>query len=600
MTTDHDTPPPANTPAGWILLSHPVHGTISSQEMAQALPPDTQVLPRREVVIDPLRDVSMQDAHTIDWADAREQTDRALREKLKPEFDRSPGYHVAYFGAAPIPLAMFLGFRVGTWTVVRPFQKRHDTRDWRWKGTARTVTLEPTEGMPRDHSKAAGEVIVRVATSHPIDPSDTLAVVPTPLAEISIRTSTMDPDALDAPADIEAVAIEFEKVLDAIANHYPNAKCVHVFASVPVGMAFRLGASISATKHLRVRTYQYLRHATPRYTPAIVLQEPAERVVVLDDISKRRAADTRTVWEQERQRLASFGATLERRTKNAKAWLETLQLDDIETVPTSPRLAALPPLWKVGFDQMRVAQEPSDLTEFRYDVRDRAWQFGDGLLAGIARHVGNDEDLRRAGRLFLLHEGVHEVSQGVTSATSPRIGRFPKVLEEVDYLADVWAMTHDYVLLRDTGGKPVDVRAHMLQCVDAALGSFWGFDDLGTELEEVQVRRLHRYLIWTWQRLRLERATSHEASVLAILFDRPMIELAGPRIVTHRERIYFDLDPRHVESPEIMVLHGNRARRCADGPSTPIAGVLEGFRRRDSARIRDGLQGVFDQTRESA
>lgn len=603
MTDNSDAPPTAATTAGWILLSHPVHGTISSQEMAQALPPDTLMLPRREVVIDPLRDVSMQDAHKIDWADAREQTDRALREKLKPELDRSPGYHVAYFGAAPIPLAMFLGFRVGTWTAVRPFQKRHDareTRDWRWKGTVKTVTVEPTQGMPHDHSKAAGDVIVRVATSHPIDPHDTLEVVPEPLAEISISTSPMDPDALDAPADIEAVAIEFEKVLDAIANHFPNAKCVHVFASVPVGMAFRLGASISATKHLRVRTYQYLRHATPRYTPAIVLQEAGERVAVLDDISKSRAVSTRAAWEEERLRLASFAATLERQNKNAKTWLEKPLFEGIETVPTSPRLATLPPLWKVGFDQMHVAQEPSDLTEFRYDVRDRAWQFGDGLLAGIARHVGNDEDLRRAGRLFLLHEGVHEVSQGVTSATSPRIGRFPKVLEEVDYLADVWAMAHDYVLLRDTGGRPVDVRAHMLQCVDAALGSFWGFDDLVTELEEVQVRRLHRYLIWTWQRLRLERATSREAEVLTILFDRPMIELAGPRIVTHRERIYFDLDPRHVESPEIMVLHGNRARRCADGPSTPISAMLEGFRRRDSARIRDGLQGVFDQTRESS
>lgn len=599
MTTDSDDEATEVTSAGWILLSHPVHGTISSHEVAQALPRDTLVLPRREVVIDPLRDVSMQDAHMIDWAEAREQTDRVLCEKLKPEIDLSPGYHVAYFGAAPIPLAMFLGFRVGTWTVVRPFQKRHDTKDWSWKSRVKTVTVEPTQGLPHDRSKAAGDVIVRVATSHPIDPQDTLDVVPEPLAEISISTSPLDPDALGAPVDIEAVALEFEKVLDAIANHYPNATCVHVFAAVPVGMAFRLGASISATKHLRVQTYQYLRHATPRYMRAIVLQEPTERVAVLDDVSKGRAADTRAIWEQQRQRLAQFGATLERQAKNAKAWLDPLLLEGVETVPTSPRLAALPPLWKVGFDQMKVAQEPSALPEFRYVVRDRAWEFGDSLLAGIARRMDTEEDLRRAGRLFLLHEGVHEVSQGVTSATSLRIGRFPKLLEEVDYLADVWAMTHDYVLARDTGGTAVDARAHMLRCVDAALDSFWGFDDLGTELTQVQVRRLHRYLIWTWQKLRLERAGAGEADVLRILFDRPMIELAGPRVAAHRERVYFDLDPRHVESPEIMVLYGTRARRFGDGPATAITALLEGFRRRDSARIRDGLQGVFDQTRES-
>lgn len=595
MTTD-DNKPASTTPAGWILLSQPVHWTISSQEMVKALPGETLGLPRHEVVIDPLRDIPMAEASKIDWAEARQQTERALQERLRPVLEKAPGHHVAYFGAAPIPLAMFLGFHVGTWATVHPFQMRHDTRTWSWKTTEKSVKVD-VQGVPRDRSRASGDVIIRVATSHPIEPQDTLDVVPEPLAEISITAMPTDPDALNASADIEAVAFEFEKALDAVMTHYPNTKCVHVFASVPVGMAFRLGASISATKHHRVRTYQYDRHAQPKYAPAIVLQERSERAPVLDDVARDRASATRKIWDEERERLASYGKTLQRGAKDTDPWLTVLFRQGNKTWRPEPRLAGLPPLWKVGFDQMRVAQQLSDLAEFRYDANAREWQFGDALLAGIARHVSADEDLRRAGRLFLLHEGVHEVAQGVTSATSARIGRFPKLLEEVDYLADVWAMIHDYAIERDTPGKTPDVRLHLLKCVDAALGSFWGFDDQGTELEEVQIRRLHRYLIWTWQKLRLERAKSTEDEVMRILFERPMIELAGPRIATHRERIFFDLNPRHVESPEIMVLDGNRVRRYGNAPSTPVASILDGFRRRDSGLIRDGLLGVFDQVR---
>ncbi len=598
MTTENDTSTAiTSTPSGWLLLSHPVHWPISSEEMVKALPPDTLALPRHEIVIDPLR-VSMEEAAKIDWVEARQQTERALQERLRPALDKSPGYHVAYFGAAPIPLAMFLGFRVGTWATVHPFQKRHDTHGWSWRNEAQGIKVE-VEGMPHDRTRVRGDVVIRIATSHPIESQDVLAIVPEPLAEISIRTTPTDLNALNSSADIEAVALAFRQALDAIMDHYPNAQCVHVFASVPVGMAFRLGACVSATKHHRVKTYQYLRHAEPKYAPAVVLQEPSERVVVLDDIARERASGTRRIWEEERQRLANHASTLKRYRGTEGSWLGAL-FPDASSWPHEDRLTTLPLLWKVGFEQMRVAQQFSDLAEFRYDPNSREWQFGDVLLAGISRQMNSEDDLRRAGRLFLLHEGVHEVAQGVTSATSPRIGRFSKILEEVDYLADVWAMAHDYGLARDTAAGPSDARSHLLKCIDTALGSFWGFDDQGTELEEIQIRRLHRYLIWTWQKLRVERTDGSEASVLQVLFDRPRIELAGPQIVARRERLYFDLDPRRVETPEITVLDGNRVRRYGSGPSTPIASILEGFRRRDNAIIRDGLQGVFDQVRKDS
>ncbi|WP_437324952.1 SAVED domain-containing protein [Sorangium sp. So ce381] len=597
MNTEHSaTLNPSAT--GLILLAHPVHWTISSAEMVQALSTETHALSRVEVSLDEVR-VPMHAAGLIDWVDARQRTEQALAERLRPLLEKSDGYHVAYFGAAPIPLAMFLGFRVGTWATVHPFQKRHDSPSWRWQREDKTIEVK-VEGVPRDKVRARGDVAIRVATSHAIDLQDVRDVVPEAIAEISIQTAPTHTDALSSAADLEAVATEFVRALDAVIEHCPNAQWVHVFVSAPVGMAFRLGACVSPTKHPRVKTYQYMRESSPKYAPAIVLQEDGEPTLVLDDVARDRAGTARRLWDEERARLAAYGTTLKRHAAKAETWLPTLFQDTASAWNPGLRLAALPPLWKAGFENVRVGQGPSALAEFRFDPASREWQFGDVLLAGIARQVPGEDDLRRAGRMFLLHEGLHEVAQGLTSATSARIGRFPKLLEEVDYVADVWAMLHDYALERDTSGKTSDARAHLLKCIDVALGSFWGFDDRGTELREVQVRRLHRYLIWTWQRLRLEQVTGGEPDVIRTLLERPMLELAGPPVVARRERVYFDLDPKRVDSPELMVLDGNRAQRYGTGPGTPVANILEGFRRRDSTLIRDALQGVFDQVRRAA
>lgn len=256
---------------GMILLAHPVHWTISSAEMIQTLPAEALALPCAEISIDEVR-VPMHAAGAIDWVDARQRTEKALTERLRPLLDKSPGYHIAYFGAAPIPLAMFLGFRlgIGTWSTVHPFQKRHDSASWRWPREDKTVEVK-VEGVPRDKVRVRGDVSIRVATSHAIDLQDVREVVPDAIAEISIQAVPTHTDTLNSALDLEAVATEFVRALDAVIEHCPNVQCIHAFVSAPVGMAFRLGTCISPTKHPRVKTYQYTRETSPKYALAMVL-----------------------------------------------------------------------------------------------------------------------------------------------------------------------------------------------------------------------------------------------------------------------------------------------------------------------------------------
>lgn len=581
---------------GWILVSQPVHDTIDEAAMIAALPSEAAAASRRTVSIDSFR-CSMAEAPSIDWHRARQATERDARERLRPLFETCPGYRVAYFGAAPIALAMLLGHLVERWRVCRTHQRRHDTGDWRWPSATRTVEVS-TEGVPPQVIRAPGEVVLRVATSHAIDDRDVAAVVDRPLADITISIGRPDPDALMAEEDLEEVARAFEKALDEVRERLPGAGCVHVFAAVPVGLAFRMGAAVSSTKHPRVQTYQYVQRAEPRYQPALVLQDRLERTRSLGETERAEAQALRALWQEELDALRGYAARVGQRPDKKAAWFGRI-------LPKEMRGAEafvgpwqqLRSLHEIGLDSMKVGQQASDLAEFRYDPDRRTWEFGDGLLAAIAARMPTPEARRQAGRLFLLHEGLHDACQRLTTATSGDIGRFPKLLEKVDYQADAWAMLHDWGLCQERSlTSPIDLRAHLLTAIDAALGSFWSFDDTGDELREMQVRRVHRYLLWCWQRLRIERAKS-PADVTSVLADRPFIELAGPPVVTHDERVFFDLAPGRASDPEIAVLWGCAVQRFGSGRGTPVADLLDGFRTRRSERVLTVLRSIFDQLR---
>ena len=578
-------------PRGWILLAHPVHAPIDEATMLSGLPPEAHSLPRRVVTLDDLGIIPLEAAASIDWSQARRVTERALVSRLRPVLDASPGYHVAYFGAAPVPLAMLVGHRVGAWATLHVFQRRHDTGRWDWPDTTTSIQVQ-MEGEPKERLTKRGEAILRVGISVRIEPSDTLAVVEDPLTEVSLDLDAPHPDALRSSADLEEVALSFVAALERLVAQRPSTSLVHVFAAVPVGLAFRLGAAVSPTRHPKVAVYQFQRDATPRYRRAFVLQDvpAAERTV--DDGVRAQAEATRGVWQEELRTLQRFADQFPGSATGN--WFESL-FPQAKTAraEVQGRLSTLPALAETRLADMQLTPGSSAIEEFTYDASRRAWTFGDLLLAGITRRMNSPAAVQKAGRLFLLHEVVHLAAQGITSATSGRVGRFPKVLEEVDYLADVWAMLHDLKLAQMDFRQTHDAREHLLDSIHVALESFWGFDDPGTELLEMQVRRVNRYLLWSWQRLRLEATTTFEEAV-AVLAHRPLLELAGPRLQTHDERVYFALDPRHIGEPELCVLQGNVLHRMGDGPAARLRDLVEGFRRCDGALIQEALRGVFD------
>lgn len=584
---------------GHILVSQSVHQPIVDAAIVEALPEAQRRRPYHIAAIDAVS-IPMAAAGTIDWPEVRRETERAYLDRLRPLTEQYPGYRVAYFGTAPVPLAMYLGHLVGSWVPSDVYQLHHRDKVWAWRDPAPgapAAALRPMT-LPQDVVRTEGDVVIRVSTSNRIDPADTVAVVPEPLAEIDIALEVTDFDALATPADVERVAEEFVRALDAVAEKRPGTQVIHVFAAVPVGLAFRLGTCVSVTKYPRVQTYQYLRTASPHYHPAILLQEEPGNARVATPAEQERAAALREVWATEHRLLRDFALQMQDHaaTSPGVSWLRRLlPHEQAAEAEFGGRWRTLPALYETPLAQSEVDQSArSSPGGFEFDTRNRRWVIDDGLLGRIAARLTGD-DAKRAGRMFLLHEGVHLRPHRLTTPTSQRIGRFPKVVEEVDYQADVWTMLHDYAFTRARDRSATDnPRLFFLRLIDTALQTFWAFDDEGGALREIQVRRLNRYLIWYWQQLRIEHADGL-GDILKILAERPVLELAGPATVAREERVFYALDARRVANPELAVLANNAIARFGQSPGVRLHELIEGFRARDGERVKDVLRGVFDQ-----
>jgi hypothetical protein len=586
---------PAVTPTGIILVAHEVLTQITQEHMLAALPPEYRGLPR-EVVY--LRAVSakLSELPGFDWTSARRQQAEEIRSRLQPMIDSHPSWRVQYFGAAPIPLAMDLGYVIGGWAAVDVYQQRHDTNAWGWPRGVLPGKVQFQEiQFPKERIGAEGHVVIRVSVSHRIDPSETAAVIPHSLGEIDIALLSPHEDALESSADLEALKEQFDKAVDWAHAARPNAE-LHVFAAMTVGAAFRLGMAVNPTIHSPVHTYQYSKVSTLRYEHALVLQRDDQKPKPLSSEQVTEAAGFRSQIGEELDRIRSVATELRERDQAdpSQSWLKA-------ALPAASAEFFHGPIRELDkiFDT-QLADSSVDLINtavldnFSYDAPSRMWQFDDRFLVALATQFADPNDRRQASRLLLLHEGVHLKSHGLTGATAPQVRRFPKILEELDYQADVWAFLHDYAIqLGSKSPSNEETRAFFIRVVTVALDTFWAFDAEGDQ-QRIEIRRLNRYLIWYWQLLQLEDS-SDLPGVLRVLENRPVIEIAGPKVESRGDRVYYSLDPARFNDPELGLLYNKRILRYGHGPGTRVRDVLIGFRERDKQKIRDGLKSVSDQ-----
>ncbi|MFT3710935.1 MAG: SAVED domain-containing protein [Archangium sp.] len=555
---------------------------ISSQDVELAIEPATSSLGSAIVRLDSRLD--LRELSALDWGRLHDRLLTEISEKLSGPLKENDGA-IVYFGMTPIAVAMELGSRIGLARRVLVFQQRHDTQTWRWATDQLTVRVD-LHGVPTQQVFAKGDVILRVSCSHHVDIESTRTAVPERLGELDVVVDHVDEDVLQSQADVDCVARCFGGALDAIRRWYPNADTIHVFAAVPAGLAFRLGCEINPTIHRPVQTYQFNGRGEPKQVKALVLgDEPAGN---LDDQAKQRAGEVRKLFG-----IALGQLHLLSGLPAAARWLDSVLNCDTSVLPPSIHLLGAPSPSAALFESKISDRRDAD-GEFKFLTDAREWVFDDRLLAAIgARLEGRSVEL--AARLFLLHEAVHIKQQNITTSSAAGVGMLPRVLEDADYVADVWAVLHELGRSLHSGEKQsAELTLHAQEIVRTMTSIFWAFDAGSGPLREIQVRRLNRYLLWHWQRLRLEAARDF-SSVLRVLSEKPVLEISGPRVFVARGRVLFDLDPLHFRDLEFGVLvEGCRVVRIGNREGASSSRLLAQLRGRNELGFLEALRGIFD------
>ena len=194
-----------------------------------------------------------------------------------------------------------------------------------------------------------------------------------------------------------------------------------------------------------------------------------------------------------------------------------------------------------------------DDTESSNFYKDGKWRISDYFLGAVLRRFGNDPSgILRAFRMFIFHEALHFAFQNLTENTAEGIGRYPKVLERADYEADVWAMFQEYTfsdhynLLNGLSPKEFFADLHI-----KAANTMWAFDIVESDPDEMQVRRIVRYLSLYFNLARiLDPKVTTLVDIANELGNAPVIDLKGLNLKTDSDsRVIASLD--HFEPQKI-------------------------------------------------
>jgi hypothetical protein len=559
-----------------ILLTQPFYWQISRQEMQQALSAE-DLSGAIDISIDTREEIN-QALLAHDWISAKHALKKMFQERLAPH----QGAPLRYFGSAPISTGIYLGYLVSNWWPVRVFQQHHRTKEW---SPAQSQAPRIREvSWPTERDRTYGEAVIRVSTSHVVEPAVTRQLIANPVLELDLGLAEPSEDALSTHDEIALIAAQFKSALDLIADRFSGVHTIHLFASVQTGVAFLLGTQINKGKHPKIQTYHYERSAQPNHRRAILIngeESIAARTLRPQEITQAK---------EDRARLAQSLRQLSARS-HTTSWLESLGLS--ADVMPSLRWSSLPALQDTPLLRTSVDEETTQVSDsFSLDLHSNRWQLDDHWLAHLSSRVSSPEDRCRALRLLVLHEAIHRGPQRLTRTSSHRIGRFARVVEEMDYLADVWAMLHEVVFYQE--GRPH--RELLLSLIKIATEAMWAFDDHNPTPQEIQIRRLHRYLVWYWQYLSIEAepAETSLSRLASLLSEHPCIEVVGPEIAIRDGRTFYVLGA--LKEPEIALYQGGKLYRHGSRSGLSIEALFDAVSRRDGVGFIDSLRGAFDQT----
>jgi len=370
---------------------------------------------------------------------------------------------------------------------------------------------------------------------------------------------------------------------------------------VPVGVAFLLGTKINPNLHPRIQTYQYSKVNGGTYDAALVVQLKNVGVKPLTAKELKEVDKLRKALSKEYEQIQEFvkAITEDRKAiKGNESWAAPLfKSGNSPKSLNDGRWRFMPIIESTPIMTSTVDVKQKDTGERFYDEFKKTWMLDDNFLFALKTRLKTLEKIKQAFRLFIFHESAH-FSLGLSSFQASGIGRFPRVLEEADFYADVWALIHEYgYTLHNAGVKSVqDTPSFFSSLIELALETFWAFD-ANVDMSRPQIRRVNRYLLWyfMYSQLKLVEYSGVE-DVFEALTVKPIIDLRGPATKGDpigRTEYIFNQNANYSVSLSIYDRMNHIIRATTD-VHIPLGDIPKAFIQRNGDRLKEIMHAFCD------
>lgn len=590
---------------GYIVIKHQLFKEITNEEVLEILEKKTQ----RENIhfVDvKYKIISMEEIGDLPHLEAKVYQRQKYEMEIRPLIEQHPNYKIAYFGSVSIPLALHLGYCVGSWKSVEVYNIDRDTNRW-IENDLELNDLPQKSKFPKDTIEISTDVLFKVEASYAIQEAEVKESIGSNFQTIGLSLEAFDKNAFKGFDQVVKFGAKFSEGLDALANYIPATEKIHLIVTAPVGVTFYLGTKINPNVTKPIVTYQYRTNQSPPYEQIFVLQEEESVLKPINEDDQKYINDIRLKLKKELEdKIAVFAREKSEQPNSTEAqWIDLIMPagGDYNSLKCGywkylTNISKTPLMNAVLSDETSEA----DKRDGFYLNDDGVWQISDRFIFNVSLRLMRDEvKILRALRMFILHEGFH-VTQQLTNHTAAFIGRFPRVLEEADYVADVWAFFHEYAISKRYYPKEAEnVKDFFKSVFVLATETMWSFVELSSDYNEIQVRGLNRFLIWY---LAYNLVDDSRCSTIKDVVDRlsikPILEFKGLQIKAVNQRVIYRLNNFKANELEIGYFDpATSVRRYGNAGGIDLVSLIEGFRKRHSPTIMDQMKAFYHNVSSS-
>lgn len=583
------------TPKGLIILLHNGFTKISVDEALAALPQEWYGLHREVKEINYSELLELQKLYDTGYEQYALEHRRYFANDIFPVLNAHPEYKVVYFGMAPIPLCVDLGHLFHNYRDIDIYQRHHVSKQWyiNLETEQQDENVLQITGLPDQQQKGISDALIRLNISHNINPDDTYEILPN-AAEIDIQLEHAGEDAITSSKKMLEVGESVKKAFDELSDNRSGLETVHFFASIPCGVAFLAGTKISPTIHSYIQTYQYSRTKEPKYKKALLIKAQLRPERKIGEEEKKKADELRTLCNEELTKNVKQYSQYNKDMSVGRKWYEGLVPGVNNSIMNTKFWIELPALHETSLKDDRFDFDTEVVNDGFY-WRMNKWFVDDNFFISLNNRLSNTEDILKAVRLFLFHEAVHYKKHKLTDLTSVNIGSFPKVLETADYQADVYAIMNEYGYHLKMKGEIQNPKQFFMDTIKVATETMWSFDDAGIELEEIQIRRLNRYMIWYWIYARIENEGNSIDEIISLFEEKPVIELNGLKTKEENNRFFFELEKRKNQPLELAIFYKNQLIRDGSASNLPLEGLVTGIKEMNGDKVLDVMRSFLSR-----